>query len=47
VEVIQNETLSGRFLVSGKGKDKVVPMLNQVPRHEEVLEEWRHSSTLS
>jgi hypothetical protein len=27
-----------------KGKDKVVLMLNQAPRHEDVLGEWRHSS---
>jgi hypothetical protein len=27
----------------GKGKDKVVPVLNKAPRHENVLGEWRYS----
>jgi len=28
-----------------KGKDKVVPVLNNAPLHENVLGEWCHSST--
>jgi hypothetical protein len=30
-----------------KGKGKVVPVLNEAPRHEDVLREWRYSSTHS
>jgi hypothetical protein len=30
-----------------KGKGKFVPVLNQAPRHEGVLGEWRYSSTHS
>jgi hypothetical protein len=28
-----------------KGKCKVVPVLKKTPRHEDVLGEWRYSST--
>jgi len=30
-----------------KGKDKVVPLLNYTQCHEDVLGEWRYSSTYS
>jgi hypothetical protein len=30
-----------------KRKGKVVPLLNYAPRHENVLGEWRYSSTHS
>jgi hypothetical protein len=28
-----------------KGKGKVVPVLNQAPHHEDILGEWKYSST--
>jgi len=31
----------------GKAKGKIVPVLNQAPRHEGVFDEWRYSSTHS
>jgi hypothetical protein len=31
----------------GKGKGKAVPVLKLAPRHEDVLREWRYSSTHS
>jgi hypothetical protein len=37
----------GRRWNSNKGKGKVVPVLNQAPRHEGVLGVWRYSSTQS
>jgi hypothetical protein len=30
-----------------KSKGKVVPVLSQAPRHEDILEKWRYSSTHS
>jgi hypothetical protein len=33
--------------VKGKGKGKVVPVLNEAPRHEGVLGEWMYISTHS
>jgi hypothetical protein len=33
--------------LKGKGEGKVVPVLNQAPRHEDVVGEWRYSSTHS
>jgi hypothetical protein len=40
-----NTTNLLRDLIKGKGK--VVPVLNEAPRHEDVLGEWRYSSTYS
>jgi hypothetical protein len=34
-----------RVLFLATGNVKVVPVLNQTPRHEDVLREWRYSST--
>jgi hypothetical protein len=34
-------------VTDSKGKGKVVPVLNSAPRHEDVLGEWRYSSTHS
>jgi hypothetical protein len=34
-------------LYTFKGKLKIVPLHNQAPRNEDVLEEWRYSSTHS
>jgi hypothetical protein len=42
------ETIQGisyKFIIKGKGK--VVSVLNQVPRREDVLGEWRYNSTHS
>jgi len=40
--------LSYRFwLLNVKAKGKVAPMLNQAPRHKDILGEWRYSSTHS
>jgi hypothetical protein len=33
--------------IKGKSTGKVVPALNLAPRHEDVLGEWRYSSTHS
>jgi hypothetical protein len=30
---------------NGKGKGKVVPVLNEAPYREDILGEWRYSST--
>jgi hypothetical protein len=35
------------YKVKVKGKGKVAPVLNQAPCHEDVLGEWRYSSTHS
>jgi hypothetical protein len=35
------------LLLRDKGKGKVVPVLNQAPRHEDVLREWRYRFTYS
>jgi hypothetical protein len=33
--------------ITTKGKGRFVPVLNSAPRHENVLGEWRYSSTES
>jgi hypothetical protein len=33
------------MITTGKGKGKVVPVLNQVPIHEDVLGKWRFRFT--
>jgi hypothetical protein len=45
--IISNRDLRPFFPGYVKGKGKVVPVLNQAPRHEDVLGEWRYSSTHS
>jgi hypothetical protein len=37
----------GKGVFKGKDKGKVVPVLNQAPRHEGVLGRWRYSTTHS
>jgi hypothetical protein len=34
-------------LINRMVKGKIVPVLNKAPRHEDVLGEWRYSSTHS
>jgi hypothetical protein len=33
--------------VKGKETGKVIPVLNEVPSHEDILEEWKYCSTYS
>jgi hypothetical protein len=42
----EGESPLDRKIVKGKGKGKVVSLLNLVPRHEGVVGEWRYSSIL-
>jgi hypothetical protein len=38
---------SACIIILGKGEGKFVPGLNEAPRHEDLLGEWRYSSTHS
>jgi hypothetical protein len=44
ISKIQTQTT---ILQQGKGKGKVAPLLNKAPRHEDILGEWKYSSTHS